>query len=56
MVWVYYSAIILYLGAEFTKVHANLYGKKIEPNEYAEWIKIEEKPVLNPQLKNKDLN
>lgn len=56
MVWVYYSAIILYLGAEFTKVHANLYGRKIEPNEYAEWIKIEEKPVLNPQLKNKDLN
>ncbi len=56
MVWVYYSAIILYLGAEFTKVHANLYGRKIEPNEYAEWIKIEEKPVLNPQLKNKDLS
>jgi len=56
MVWVYYSSIILYLGAEFTKVHANLYGRKIEPNEYAEWIKTEEKQVLNPQLKNKDLN
>ncbi|MDQ6844434.1 MAG: YihY/virulence factor BrkB family protein [Bacteroidota bacterium] len=56
MVWVYYSAIILYLGAEFTKVHAKLYGGKIQPNEYAEWIKIEEKHVLNAEFKNKELN
>ena len=56
MVWVYYSSIILYLGAEFTKVHANLYGKKIQPNEYAEWIMVEQKHVLSPHLKNKDLN
>ncbi len=55
MVWVYYSAIILYLGAEFTKVYANLYGGKITPNEYAEWVKTEEKPVNSPQLKNKEL-
>ena len=56
MVWVYYSSIILYLGAEFTKVHANLYGRKIQPNEYAEWIMVQEKQVLSPHLKNKDLN
>lgn len=56
MVWVYYSSIILYLGAEFTKVHAKLYGGKIIPNEYAEWVQIEEKTVSSPQLKNKDLN
>lgn len=55
MVWVYYSAVILYLGAEFTKVYANLYGGKIIPNEYAEWIKTEEKLVSSPQLKNKEL-
>ncbi len=53
MVWVYYSSIILYLGAEFTKVHANLYGRKIEPNEYAEWISVEEKHVDAPKLKTK---
>jgi len=35
LVWVYYSAIILYFGAEFTKVYANTYGKRIIPNEYA---------------------
>lgn len=45
MVWVYYSSIILYLGAEFTKVHAKLYGGKITPNDYAEWIETDEKPV-----------
>jgi membrane protein len=56
MVWVYYSAIILYLGAEFTKVYANLYGGKIIPNEYAEWVKTEEKLVSSPQLKNKELS
>ncbi len=56
MVWVYYSSIILYLGAEFTKVYAKLYGGKIQPNEYAEWIKTEEIPVPNPVLKNKLLD
>lgn len=56
MVWVYYSSIILYLGAEFTKVHSKLYGGNIQPNEFAEWIKIEEKHVAKPELKNKELN
>jgi membrane protein len=47
LVWVYYSAIILYFGAEFTKVYAMSYGKKIIPNGYAVEIKkeiFEEKP------------
>jgi len=35
LVWVYYSAIILYFGAEFTKVYAFTFGKKIIPNEYS---------------------
>jgi membrane protein len=56
MVWVYYSSIILYLGAEFTKVYAKLYGGKIFPNEYAVWIKTEEIQVANPVLKNKVLD
>src|SRR5674476_1309408 len=56
MVWVYYSSIILYLGAEFTKVYAKLHGGKIFPNEYAIWIKTEETQVANPVLKNKDLD
>jgi membrane protein len=35
LVWVYYSAIILYFGAEFTKVYAHTHGQKIIPNEYS---------------------
>ncbi len=35
LVWVYYSAIILYFGAEFTKVYANIHGNKIIPNDYS---------------------
>jgi len=35
LVWVYYSAIILYFGAEFTKVYANTHGQKIIPNDYS---------------------
>jgi len=41
LIWVYYSAIILYFGAEFTKVYAISYGKKIVPNDYAVEIKKE---------------
>ncbi len=35
LLWVYYSAIILYFGAEFTKAFAVKYGSKIHPDEYA---------------------
>ncbi len=35
LLWVYYSAIILYFGAEFTKVFATTHGQKIIPNEYS---------------------
>lgn len=33
--WVYYSSIILYFGAEFTKVYANSDGTHIIPSEHA---------------------
>jgi membrane protein len=35
LVWVYYSAQILFLGAEFTQVYANKYGSRIVPAENA---------------------
>jgi len=31
LLWVYYSAQILFLGAEFTQVYAKTYGSEIEP-------------------------
>lgn len=48
LVWVYYSAIILYFGAEFTKVYAKSYGGKIYPNEYSVEIKKEIFEIDNP--------
>lgn len=35
LIWVYYSAMILYFGAEFTKNYAMLYGVKIRPGDYS---------------------
>ncbi|MEO8413383.1 MAG: YihY/virulence factor BrkB family protein [Ginsengibacter sp.] len=34
LVWIYYSSVILYFGAEFTKAYAIKYGSDIMPNEY----------------------
>lgn len=38
LTWVYYTSIILYFGAEFTKVHALEYGGGIVPDETAVFI------------------
>jgi membrane protein len=35
LVWVYYSAQIVFFGAEFTRVYANRFGGKIVPSENA---------------------
>lgn len=35
LLWIYYTAAILYIGAEFTEVYAEAIGCKIEPAEYA---------------------
>jgi membrane protein len=45
LVWVYYSAIILYFGAEFTKAYALKYGDEIRPYEYtvvAKTVEVEQ--------------
>lgn len=47
--WIYYSAIIIYIGAEFTEAWADKMGSKIFPDEFAvatQTIEIhEDKPV-----------
>ena len=35
LLWVYYSSVILYFGAEFTKAYAIKYGSEIKPKDYA---------------------
>lgn len=59
LVWVYYSAVILYFGAEFTKAYASVYGTPIKPNDYAVWIKHveveQEKGLLQQQGEKKEV-
>ncbi len=38
LVWVYYSSIILFYGAEFTQVYAQRFGTAIQPNDYAVFV------------------
>lgn len=38
LLWVYYSAMILYFGAVFTHVYAVHTGSRIYPNNYAVWV------------------
>ena len=57
LLWVYYSAMILYFGASFTRIYAKRTGRNIFPNDYAVWIQeielenkaslqVQEQPVL----------
>lgn len=39
LAWIYYSSLILYIGAEFTKAYAVKYGSAIYPNSYAVTMK-----------------
>lgn len=43
LVWVYYSSIILLLGAEFTQVYSRKHDHKIEPQDNA--VKVETKEI-----------
>jgi membrane protein len=38
LLWVYYSAQILFFGAEVTKVYANRFGAHLRPATYAQWV------------------
>ncbi|MCW3118826.1 MAG: ribonuclease [Chitinophagaceae bacterium] len=52
LLWVYYSSIILYFGAAFTRVYAIHKGSHIYPNNYAVWIEqveVESKQSLQVQ-------
>lgn len=46
LLWVYYSAAILYIGAAFTHANAKLKGREIYPNQYAVWVERVEKSYV----------
>lgn len=43
LLWIYYTAAILYFGAEFTQAYANCLGVKIEPADYAVYVEQTER-------------
>lgn len=47
LVWIYYTSVILYFGAEFTQAYAEKYEKGIKPSQYAVHVKtlVEEEKV-----------
>lgn len=54
LLWIYFSAFILYFGAEFTKAYIEHFGGKIMPNSYAEYTeKILLKEYLEQEARNK---
>lgn len=55
LLWVYYTAIILYLGAEFTHQHIRFNGRSIEPLQYAVWdAEADKKDQVNEGSKHSD--
>lgn len=51
LLWINYSSVILYFGAEFTKVYANYHGRPIVPDSYAVLIEKREITVAEPPNK-----
>lgn len=54
LLWIYYSSIILYFGAEFTKAYAVKYGSEIHPNHYAVTTKMVEVETGNQSIQSKE--
>ncbi len=54
LLWIYYSSLILYFGAELTKAYAVKYGSPIHPNQYAVTTKIVEVETGNKTVQVKE--
>jgi len=44
LLWVYYSSLIFFFGAQFTRTYASEYGSGIIPTDYAERVAVASKP------------
>jgi membrane protein len=64
LLWVYYSAMILYFGAVFTHAYAVHTDSRIYPNNYAVWVQeievesvksIQEQPEVKTVIKTPDV-
>jgi membrane protein len=55
LLWVYYSSIVLYFGAVFTRVHAISRGRQIYPNKFAVWVEQQEVESNEPLKKHAEI-
>jgi len=53
LLWIYYSSIILFLGAEFTQAYLFKSGKRMEPSKYA--VPITEEARANEGMPRRDI-
>ena len=54
LLWVYFSSMILYFGAEFTKAYAMRFGSQIYPDNYAVTTKTVEVETGNKTIQDKE--
>jgi membrane protein len=54
LLWIYYSSLILYFGAELTKAYAVKYGSPIHPNQYAVTTKMVEVETGQHSIQSKE--
>jgi len=54
LLWVYFSSMILYFGAAFTRQYAIEMGSNIYPNKYAVWVETVEVTSKKPLTKTAD--
>ncbi|MDX5347276.1 MAG: YihY/virulence factor BrkB family protein [Hymenobacteraceae bacterium] len=50
LVWIYYSSLIVFYGAEFTQQYAARYGVRIKPKEHA--VRVEEREIRQDDQAN----
>ncbi len=51
LAWIYYSAQILFLGAEFTEVYARKFGSRITPTRYS--VRVKTTPIHSGESEKK---
>jgi len=54
LLWVYYSSLIFFLGAEFTQVFASMYGSGVTPAEHAEPISAQKRETPPPERRTRN--
>jgi membrane protein len=56
ILWLYYSTVILFYGAEWAQVRARLLGSQLQPAEHADRLVVEARDANDPEAKAKITN